>query len=67
MQQLRRVNLDLERLVDRGIELDMKEGSIFAWVFMKRHGISEEIIFRVLAIPTYRRHTIVYSKLIKDM
>jgi hypothetical protein len=55
MALVERKDLVLQRLVDRGVELDQEKGVVAAWTFMNRHGISEEIILRVLSGPTSRR------------
>lgn len=55
MALVERKNLVLERLVDRGVELDQEKGVVAAWTFMNRHGISEEVILRVLSGPIARR------------
>jgi len=55
MAPVERTNLVMQRLVDRGVAMDAKYGSVVAWIFMNRHGISQEVILRVLSDPISRR------------
>jgi hypothetical protein len=55
MASIERRNVILEKIVDRGIALDGENGSIVAWVYLRRHGVAPETILRVLAAPGRRR------------
>lgn len=50
-----RCDLMLEKIVDRGIALDSRGGAVAAWVYLQQHGVSEEVIVRVLTNPSLRR------------
>ncbi|MFC5459268.1 hypothetical protein [Massilia niabensis] len=55
MALVERKNIVHERLVEHGIELDADQGAVAAWAFMSRHGISQEVILRVLSGAPLRR------------
>ena len=45
-------------VVDEGVALDAEQGVIAAWVYLRRHGISQDVIVRVLSGPAFRRSAI---------
>lgn len=55
MEKVQRQNCFIEKIVERGIDMDREAGSLAAWIYLQRHGIEPEIILRVLSAPSQRR------------
>jgi len=50
-----RTDVEMARLVNRGIEIDLLKGAATAWAYMKYGRVPQQVILRVLAEPTLRR------------
>jgi hypothetical protein len=55
MSHVERLNEYLHNIVQHGILIDAELGAVNAWVFMKKNGVEETTIFRVLSHPSRRR------------
>jgi len=55
MAPTRRIDHKCAFVVDQGISLDAEKGAVVAWTYLVKHGVSQEVIMRVLSTPSSRR------------
>lgn len=55
MALIKRIDHKCAHIVDQGISLNTEKGSVFAWAYLKKQGVSEAVIMRVLSTPSSRR------------
>lgn len=55
MAPTRRIDHKCASVVDQGISLDAEKGAVVAWAYLTKHGVSADIIMRVLSTPSSRR------------
>lgn len=55
MAPTRRIDHKCASIVDQGISLDAEKGAVVAWAYLVKHGVSQEVIMRVLSTPSSRR------------
>lgn len=55
MAPTRRIDHECASVVDQGISLDAERGAVVAWAYLTKHGVSADVIIRVLSTPSSRR------------